>query len=187
MTIPGIVAAWTGPDGGGVEIDGVLSRIVKTAWRRAVDDWVREARRAPPDCGLAASPVEDLAAWFATDAAGSPSPALASLFDPSKLVAAGVGGRAETVVLGHPVRPTDATPLICLGRPAVRRWSPTAVVRADGAVDAVCVAVGPVAAEPPTIAVHRSSGTTVWQRISGAEAVTAVAAGPGPAAIVDAA
>lgn len=170
MDIPGIIAAWLAADVAGSDLGIGPRRALETAWQRAVDAWVRDARRSPPDVGLGASPVEELAAWFASRAGGEPPPALANLRGSLPVVAA-VDGRAETLVLGHPARPTDATPLICLGRPAVRRWRATAIVRADGAADAACVAPGPTVAEPATIVAHRSRGTTVWRRISENDAV----------------
>ncbi|MFM9024405.1 MAG: hypothetical protein ACKON7_03520 [Planctomycetaceae bacterium] len=184
MDMPGIIAAWIAADGAGSDIGIGPRSVLETVWQRAVDAWVREARRSPPDVGLGASPVEELAAWFAVRGGGAPPPALASLRGSLPVVAA-VDGRAETLVLGHPARPTDATPLICLGRPAMRRWQATSIVRADGAADAVCVAAGPTVAEPATIVAHRWRGTTAWRRMSGDDAANTTS--PTTAVIVDAA
>lgn len=154
-SLPGVIAGWMVADG---HDDGGRCGVVP-AWRRAVDAWLRQARRMPPECGLPASPLESLAAWLHAAAAGPAPEAIAGLFDravPPPPAAAGA------VVLGHPLPAVGDEATICLGRPAVRRCGRVAVVRADGAAEAACVAANPPPVAPPTVARRRAAEAFGW-------------------------
>lgn len=179
--IPQVFAAWRGVQGSDAMADRVTRRDVSAAWRRAVDDWVRTTRREPPECGLSASPVETLAPWLAAMAAVPPPREVEWLINGGL---SGVAG-ARALVLGHRGRSAADGTTICLGNPAVRRLASVAVVRADVAAEAACVAAAPVAAAPVTLACRREGGRVTWHRIAGGE--TLEIAPPRGTAIVDAA
>jgi hypothetical protein len=181
--IPAVFAAWRAAGDATAAAAGLPWRDVATAWRRGVDAWVRAARHDPPECGIAASPVETLAAWFAGMAAVPPPRSLGWLVEGGT----GVGGGAGTqpVVLGHGGRMVAGGTSICLENAAVRRCCPVAVVRADGAAEAACVAAVPVVTVPATVVGRHDGGRVTWQRIAGAE--TPEIAPPCVSAIVDAA
>jgi len=163
-----VVESWTaGPSG--MVIDPASRRDVAAAWRRAVDGWVRETRRQSPDCGLPASPIEALAAWYMGDSREALPPAVAALLDRRPPAAA--GGRDEVgrlVVLGHQLPWSADAETICLGRPPLRRFRPVAVVRADRATEVACVAANASVAEPPTIVCDAAAEEPRWWPITGA-------------------
>lgn len=179
--IPPTWAAWR-------DVCGATSRAwgdTADTWRRAVDGWVRAARREPPECGMPADPVAPLAAWLAGLDGTPPGPALDGMLD-HRVPAAATAG-VESCVLGHASAPPDHAATICLGRPPVRPWDAVAVVRADGAAEAACVAAVAACGAPPTIARSRTdSGRVAWRWIVGGDPVAREAARPAPV-VVDAA
>ena len=181
--IPTVMGGWIDADGpAGASHDPARADVV-TAWRRAVDSWLREARRTPPESGLPASPVESLAAWFHAMGRRSPPPATAGLFGRAVLPAAMA---VRTVVLGHPASAAGSAVAVCLGRPPVRRCGPVAVVRADGAAEASCVVANPPPVAPPTIiAFSETAGRPEWSWITDVD--VAVHMGAAAVPVVDAA
>lgn len=153
--LPGVIARWMVADG-----DGDAGRgDVVAAWRRAVDAWLRQARRAPPECGLPASPLESLADWLHAAAVAPPPEVVADLFD---RVVPPAHAAARALVLGHPPPAAGDAATICLGRPVVRGCNPVAVVRADGAAEVACVAANPRSVAPPTIVRRRAADAFEW-------------------------
>lgn len=178
-----VFAAWFAGDGPGGALDPATRREVAAAWNRAVDGWLRSARRERPDCGLSASPLEPLAAWLgARGALGLPG--LLEELRAGPPAAFTRTDRPRWVVLGHPpVRPIAGT-AVCLGSPPVRRWGPVAVVRGSTATDVACVAPLPPAAAA-TVLCRRDGERRHWRWLTGAQLVPGVAVAPG--AVVDAA
>lgn len=181
--IPAVFAAWRAAGDATAAAAGLPWRDVATAWRRAVDAWVRAARHDPPECGIAASPVETLAAWFTGMAAVPPPRSLGWLLEGG--LGAGGGAGTQAVVLGHGGHAVADGTSICLGNTRVRRCRPVAVVRADGAAEAACVAAVPAVTAPATVVGRHDGGHLTWQRIAGAEMPEL--APPCGSAIVDAA
>ncbi len=176
--VSALVAAWLRADAA-----AAAERMrcgVESAWRRAVDGWERETRRAPPDVGHAASPIADLAAWFV--GADGPPPTLAHLLDRSPRC----HGGARTLVLGHAPGSRAEEGVICLGRAAVPRWRPIVVVSADGAASAACVEGSGSDEVPVTIAFQPRDEHPDWRQIAGAQWRDAIPASR-LAAFVDAA
>ncbi|MFM7109293.1 MAG: hypothetical protein ACKOZU_11980 [Planctomycetaceae bacterium] len=168
--LPGVIAEWGGPAGPGGAADDAVRRSVVAAWRRAVEAWLRQARREPPDCGLAASPIEPLAAWFHAADGGAPPGGIAALFDR----AAPASAAGHVLVLGHPP-PWSAA--ICLGRPPVRRWSPLSMCRGIAATEVACVPASPAPAGPATVACRLRDGRPEWLWPGAADAAGGAGAG----------
>ncbi|MFM9059429.1 MAG: hypothetical protein ACKOSQ_09950 [Planctomycetaceae bacterium] len=180
---PAALAAWSTAAGPATALGDATRRHVEATWARAVEAWLRVARREPPDCGTTASPLESLAAWFCA-AAAAPPPALAPLFDTRPPVAAAATGPGRGVVFGHPASSRDAA-TVCLGRPAPGGRKPVAVVRAAVAADVACVVAAP-AAGPATVTC-RSAGDRLEWHWPGGDGLSEAEPGTAPALVVDAA
>ena len=181
--VPAVLADWTAADGPSAALGDATRRHVEVTWARAVEAWFRAARREPPDCGTAASPLEALAEWFRASVASPPAP-LAPLFDRSPPVAAGAAGSGPVTVYGHPDSSRDGGS-VCLGRPAPRRWTTLSVVRAAVAAEVACVAAAP-ASGPATVTCRRDGDRLEWHRPGGDELAEAER-GTRPTLVVDAA
>lgn len=183
--IPAVIGSWTAGDGPGAALDATVRRDVVAVWHQAVDAWLRAARRTPPDCGLPASPLEDLASWF-VGTERQPPTTLDGLFDRRLPPAAGPAGGAKAVVMGHPTPSAGDAATVCLGRPASRRWGPVTVVREGLATDVACVVAAPAAIGPATVVCRRDGDRLTWRSMGAAGALGAEAA-VDAAAVVDAA
>jgi len=170
LEMPQMLSTWGTADTGPAAADPALRRGVESAWCRAVDGWLREARACSPDLGLPVSPLESLAAWLASRGAVPPPSALAALLQHGAARLDGGGDTARAVVLGHPEQSAADGAVICLGRRTVRRWSLTSVVSGDGAAAAACVAPAVGSRDPVTIAWSRRDERPEWLQIAGVTA-----------------
>lgn len=196
LEIQAAFAAWrTAP--GSASLPGP----VVDAWRRAVEDWWRETDRVPPSCAVSADPCSALAPWFeaavlpAADA-GRATPAVRELVGPtsgapSVVLAPPARERGGAVVLGHPSPALPAgdgpAPVICLGRPPVRRCSGVVVVRDGAAAAAACVSAATAPAWPASVVLRSDADRVEWHDLEPGAREAVPTADDRPARVVDAA
>ncbi|NDC52884.1 MAG: hypothetical protein EBZ74_01005 [Planctomycetia bacterium] len=163
---------------------------ITDAWRRAVDRWAREARRA--GCGEEPGTVDALAAWMHARVGGAaPVPAaaeiVAALSAALPAAVTGAGGPGLTV-LGHPGVDSGTARVVGLGPPPEDVAAPPFL---GGATAVSCTEAAPAVPVrgPAAVAVFEDGESLGfeprWAPVGGTGA--AVAARPVPRPILDAA
>jgi len=127
--------------------DGLDPAWIISVWRRSVDEWVRQARRA--GCTDEHGEVAAIAAWMhaiGDEAAANATvrEVVATLTAPLPATASRACGHRLTV-LGHPALGgvIQGSDVVCLGPRAVRRYGPTGSVRSGVSCIETSPASGP--------------------------------------------
>ena len=127
--------------------DGLDPAWIISVWRRSVDEWVRQARRA--GCTDEHGEVAAIAAWMhaiGDEAAANATvrEVVATLTAPLPATASRARGDRLTV-LGHPALSgvIQGSDVVCLGPRAVRRYGPTGSVRSGVSCIETSPASGP--------------------------------------------